>query len=307
MRHGRRWLALSCVVGLTGCTAGASRSASAPTQPITSTPVTSAKIGWARSDLAPVTQPYVAGGRFILYTALSGVLQVVALDPADGRTVWQATASGSSITPGVVPGIGVFGDTVTFLEPAGPDPTAKMVGVDGRSGTVKWTAEPAGQYFDWPLPCVDDPTAVCTTGGVTGTKSSRLVRFRAADGKPLPAPLISTTDVARQLGPDIFDPGTRSPEQLVAVNGATVAWRRPLASVFPLPGSSSDTGWDFDRVPALGLFVGSVGGPPVTATAGRIVSDLSKVATAGFRISDGTTIWRNPGSQYVCGIVHAPA
>jgi len=118
--------------------------------------------------------------------------------------------------------------------------------------------------------------------------------------------VISTTDVARQLGPNIFDPGTRSPEQIVATNGATVAWRRPLANMFPSPGYSTDTGWDFDRIPAVGLFVGSVGGPSVSATANQSVDDLSRAATAGFRMSDGTTIWRNPGTQYVCGVLPCP-
>src|SRR5262249_37039034 len=79
-----------------------------------------------------------------------------------------------------------------------------------------------------------------------------------------------------------------------------------LASVFPAPGLSTDNGWDFDRVPAAGLFVGSVAGPPVSSTGSSATIDLSRVMTAGFRISDGTAVWRDAGTLYACGWLPCP-
>jgi hypothetical protein len=93
---------------------------------------------------------------------------------------------------------------------------------------------------------------------------------------------------------------------LLAVSGASVAWTRTLASVFPAPGLSTDNGWDFDRVPAAGLFVGSVAGPPVSSTGSSATIDLSRVMTAGFRISDGTAVWRDAGTVYACGLLPCP-
>src|SRR5262249_49183058 len=72
-------------------------------------------------------------------------------------------------------------------------------------------------------------------------------------------------------------------------------WTRTLASVFPAPGLSTDNGWGFDRVPAAALFVGSVAGPPVSSTGSSATIDLSRVMTAGVRISDGAAAWRDAG------------
>ena len=74
----------------------------------------------------------------------------------------------------------------------------------------------------------------------------------------------------------------------------------PLASVFDLPGASTDWGWNIDRVTRLGLFVGSVGAKPLVFTQSRIVVDLSRAMIAGFRISDGALVWRDPGVTYMC-------
>lgn len=80
-----------------------------------------------------------------------------------------------------------------------------------------------------------------------------------------------------------------------------MAWTRTLASVFPAPGLSTDNGWSFVRYPALGLYVGSVRGPAVSHTDSTATFDLSSTMTAGFRISDGTAVWRDPGTFFECG------
>jgi hypothetical protein len=85
-----------------------------------------------------------------------------------------------------------------------------------------------------------------------------------------------------------------------------VVWRVALSKVFPETGFSTDNGWNFDRVPADGLFVGSVFGAPVSTTASQDVVDLSKTATAGFRIANGAEVWRDAGSTYICGPLPCP-
>lgn len=73
--------------------------------------------------------------------------------------------------------------------------------------------------------------------------------------------------------------------------------------MFPSPRASTDYGFNFDRIPTAGLFVGSVGVKPASAIPKvSAVSDLSQYMTAGFRISNGTVAWRDPGTEYACNI-----
>lgn len=291
----RRWAWLLAIAVLAaGCGA----------TPLTATPLHVQKptaVGWVRSDLRPVSQPELAGGLLVLYVAAGGGLQVDALNPKTGRTVWHASASPGGTTPGVAPVLGVAGSTVVFLSPVdNATQSAQVVGVDGATGRVLWRT-PTGVYTDWPAPCPDDPLDVCTTGFAQGGQETVALRFRASDGGPTGNTLISQSEGGRSVGPNLFDPGTRSPEMLLAVNGASVAWTRDLASVFTAPGLSTDNGWDFVLVPARGLYVGSVAGPPVSSTGSGATIDLARNMTAGFRVSDGTAVWRDPGTTFACG------
>ena len=257
-------------------------------------------VGWVRSDLKPVTQPELAGGVLVFYVEAGGGLQVAALDPMTGRTVWHDSASPGDTTPGVPPALGVAGSTVVFLRSVDNNVgSSQVVGVDAATGRQLWHT-PAGAFDDWPGPCPDDPLDICASGSLGQAGQTQALRFRADDGAPAGAALVSRSPGGRGLGPDLFDPGTRSPEMLLAVSGASVAWTRTLASVFPPPGLSSSYGWNFDRVPAAGLFVGSVAGTPVSSTDSSATIDLSRTMTAGFRISDGTAVWRDAGSIYAC-------
>jgi outer membrane protein assembly factor BamB len=297
----RRWLWLSAIAVLVaGCTGGTSHAPAAPTG-TTSVHAQRPTVGWVRSDLKPVTQPESAGGLVVLYVEAGGGLQVAALDPKTGRTVWHDRASPGDITPGVAPALGVAGSTVAFLSPVGNSTgSSQLVGVAAATGRQLWHT-PAGLFEDWPAPCADDPLDICTTGSPGQALQTLALRFRASDGAPAGAALVSRSPGGRALGPDLFDPGTRNPEMLLAVSGASVAWTRALASVFPARGLSSDYGWDFARVPAAGLFVGSVGGAPVRSTGSSATIDLSRPMTAGFRISDGTAVWRDAGTIFACG------
>lgn len=256
--------------------------------------------GWVRSDLRPVSQPFVAGCNFVVYDASGGALRVVALDAANGRTMWQARVTASGITPGVTPTLAVVGDTVAVIEGTAGSQMAQLVGLNASDGKTTWTS-PRGVFTGWPAPCADDLTAICVTGS-SGLQTQEL-RVNAATGAPLASPVVSPTPNGRDLAPNLFDPAIRNPDRLVAVSGGTVGWDHPLASVFNQPGLSTDWGWNFDRLPALGLFVGSVGGKPLSRTATTEVADLAGGMTAAFRIVDGAPVWRDPGSLYLCNVL----
>lgn len=312
----KRWPWLPAIVVLVaGCTSGSSHSSTAPAS-MASVHAQKPAAGWVRSDLKPVTQPESAGGVLVLYIEAGGGLQVAALDPKTGRTVWHDSASPGDTTAGVAPALGVVGSIVAFLRPVDNSTgSSQLVGVDAVTGRLLWHT-PTGMFEDWPVPCPDDRLDICTTGslmhgkqtvafragaGSLGQRQQTLaLRFRASDGAPAGAALVSRSPGGRGLAPDLFDPGTRNPEMLLAVSGASVTWTRTLASVFPSPRLSSDYGWDFDRVATAGLFVGSVAGAPVSSTGSSATIDLSRTMTAGFRISDGTAVWRDAGTLYAC-------
>jgi outer membrane protein assembly factor BamB len=262
--------------------------------------------GWARTDLIPVSMPQLAGGRLVLYAEGGGGIQVVGLDPKTGKTVWHDDASPGDTTPGVEPALGVAGSTVTFLRPVDNKMrSSQLVGVDAATGAQVWHT-PTGAFEDWPVPCPDAPSDVCATGSFGDAQQTLALRFRASDGTQVGAALIAQTFGGRRIGPDLYDPGVRDPEAMVAVSGDSVAWTRPLASVFSSQGDSTDWGWNFDRVPAVGLFVGWVGGPPVSYTATSATVSVARGMTAGFRISDGSMAWQDPGTLFACGLLPCP-
>ena len=308
MIRGKWAAAFSVVVFFAGCSSGGHSSARPSTRGA-NTSGTNAKTcsagssarGWVRSDLHPVTQPVVAGCDFVLYDAVGGDLRVVALDAATGRTVWQTGASSSAVTPGVSPRLAVTAGVVTILKAFGSGRTAQIVGLDERTGSlVSHSLRRSTDVNGWPEVCPDDATTVCATVSDPTNGQTAVWRFTAKTGKQLASPIISTTSSGRDVGPDLYDPGLRTPDMLVAVDRGSIAWRHPLASVFTEPGLSTDNGWNFDRVPKLGLFVGSVNGPPVSETTNSEVIDMSKTMTAGFRLRDGAPAWSNPGARYVC-------
>ncbi len=299
-----KWAALASVVVMcASCSGGhsspkaAGKTARGESTKCAEESTTPAKRGWVRSNLRPVSQPLVAACNFVFYDAHRGSLRVLALDAQTGRTAWAADASASSVTPGVMPALLAVGGVVVFFRSVGADQTAELVGVDARDGLTTWSSD-SFEFTGWPAPCPDDPAVICV-GGTIGPQT-QVMRFAAATGKPLKSPVVATETVGRDLGPNLFDSGARDPDELVAVSRGSVAWKQPLASVFNEPGLSSDNGWNFDRVPTAGLFVGSVGGPALSQTNTSAVIDLGRSMTAGFRIADGAAVWREPGTQYVC-------
>jgi len=295
MGAARRWTIVVAALALAACSGSGGGKAPVTTVPPRSTPA------WNRADLKPVTQPVVAGGLFVLYVAVPGGLGMVGLDPATGRSVWQVPASRAFTTPGVAPSVQVVGGSVLLYQAA--PKLDQLVALDPGSGARRWATQPTA-FTGWPDRCVDDPAAVCTAGILPGRRGNAL-RFAADSGRALPSPVISP-EAGRELGTNLYDSGLRDPELLVGTDGARVAWKQPLATIFTGPGLSTDNGWNLERIPAVGLFVGSVDGPPVRESATESAHDLANAMTAGFRIADGTPVWRDAGTRYVCSILPCP-
>ena len=288
-----------------GCSGGTPWSAAKTgnSAPVNAETCATATHGWVRSDLQPASQPVVAGCDLVVYDASHG-LRVVALDARDGHTVWQVASAVASVTPGVSPALMVVNGVVVMFADGGGAEKATLVGVDARSGAIRWHSAP-GAFSGWPTACPDEDTVVCVSNQDPLTGHTQVMRFAATDGHPLASPVISNA-AGRDLAPGLYDPGNRNPDLLVAVNGGAVAWDQPLGSVFTVRGLSTDNGWNFDRIPATGLFVGSVDGPPVSESANAAVIDLTRTMTAGFKITNGRPVWTDPGSQYVCSVLPCP-
>jgi hypothetical protein len=111
-------------------------------------------------------------------------------------------------------------------------------------------------------------------------------------------PIGSPTEPGREIGLGLFDPETRSPEVFDAVDRGRIVWRRPLSRIFTMPRPSTDAGWDVERIPNLGLFVGSVGSVPAGGIRAKTV-DLAVSQTVGFSMRDGHVLWRAKG-VYSC-------
>jgi outer membrane protein assembly factor BamB len=257
---------------------------------------------WRRADLDPVSQPAAVAGRLVVYVARRGGLDVAALDERTGSTIWSSKASPAENAPGQPPLLAVVGSRVVFFAPTGSPELARLVARDAGTGRVLWRSAPR-EFSAWPSVCPDEPTAICVS--VFAPEGTVALRFDAAHGRPRAGPVLSSTAGGREVGPGLFDGGGRKPERLVATQGTRLAWRRPLAAIFPLTGASTDWGWNFDRIRRVGLFVGNPGWPPIRRSRHRVTFDLARPMTAGFRIRDGAVVWRSHGS-YLCGYLRCP-
>src|SRR3954453_17596432 len=276
----RRTLALAAALTLT-CAAGASAQ----------TP------GWTRPDLKPVSQPVVAGDRVVLYVAADKGMRMLGLDAASGRTVWSVRASASEITPGEAPSLLVAGGAAIYFTKVA-DELSDLTAVDVETGTVRWRSD-RGYFAGWPATCPGEPTSICVPGEWQAMGAfPGLHRFDGATGDL--RSIIALGDSPRDVGDNLFDPGERDPERLVATGPNGVLWSRPLAAAFGR-GFSTDDGWNFSRYDALGLFVGSAGSR-ARSRGKRDVYDLAKAWTVGLRIADGHREWRRPG-WFECDIL----
>jgi hypothetical protein len=260
-----------------------------------------APAGWQRTDLRPVTQPALAGGLFVLYASAPGGLELIAVDPATGRTVWSHPASPAGTTQGVAPVVALTGPGIVFLAPA-TGTLGRLTDVDVRTGAVVWQSEPR-PFTTWPGACPDDPSAVCLSYQSNVVDSGAELRFDAATGRPLPFTRIAG-DGVRELGTGLLDPGDRFPDRLAAIRGGSIAWNRPADRIFG-HSVSSDNGWNFDRYADIGLYVGWLGPDPDAVSGQKLVTHLANNETVGFRIADGSVVWRARGA-YACFTLPCP-
>ena len=259
---------------------------------------------WQRADLSPVTQPVAAEGAFVFYDASGHHLHLVGLDARTGKTLWSKLASVSDITQGAALGLDHAGSKIIALLGASTDsPVARVSAVEAHSGKIIWSSRP-GTFSSVPALCADESSVVCAAGTLQNGRARGRLRFDLATGNALATSTVDGPGV-RDVGAGLIDPGGRSPDELVATKGAGTAWRVPLAGIFGA-GSSSDYGWNFDRLVQPRLFVGSVGFAPLKLTKTYEIVDLTKQVTAGFRISDGSLVWRNRGAILVCGPLPCP-
>jgi hypothetical protein len=242
----------------------------------------------------------------VFYAHHAGSLEVIALNARDGSTAWSAPASPSELTAGEAVELAVRAGTVFYLQGVkGQSATgaAQVVARSGASGAVLWRSA-VGFFATIPEICPDQSAAICINGSVPKVGWGEL-RLSAARGRLLSLVRMGTAAFpGRELGPDLFDPGSRHPEQLLAVRGGRIAWRRPLAAIFTLSHASSDGGWNFDRFGKLGLFVGSVETTPRFA-GGRYYKNLRPSMTVGVTLGAGRLAWGTRG-LYFCGPLPCP-
>jgi hypothetical protein len=255
-----------------------------------------------RVAIHAVSQPAPVGGRFVAYAANAGKLSLVGLDATTGRTAWSLPASPSGVAPGTAPEVAVVGNRVVYLQAVNGN-IATVAAADSATGASVWQSPP-GLFSDWPTVCPDEATAICVSGQLQDGSAAGVLRFDAATGRSVASAQVG--EQAREIAPNLFDVGQRNPELLVATSRSDVAWQRPLHAIFSLPGASTDYGWILDRIPRLGLYIGSISGPPLAQTSTRYAVDLSKAMTAGFRMDNGAVAWRDKGSEYLCGFLTCP-
>lgn len=261
--------------------------------------------GWSRVDLQPVTQPANVAGVLVVMVGVAERLKMMGIT-ASGRTLWTRPASRSVVPAGEPPSFAVAGSELLYLSPAGQrNNAAELTAMEAGSGRVLWHGAP--EYFrSWPAFCPGQPQVLC----LSGTPRSDLqdgveFRFDLKTGE-----LRGTVDLSdplvRLVSAGLFDLRAAKPEALAVAADTRLAWREPVATIFNRPGASMYWGWDFDRVDRGGLFVGSPGWAPTQESGLDTTFYLPNAMTAGFRISDGSVVWRDFGTSYVCDLLPCP-
>jgi outer membrane protein assembly factor BamB len=290
---------------MAGCTLGSSVPVGlpAPAEPSVR------EVVWRNREFAPVSQPVRVGDLVLVYgTRPQGGLDLYALDPTSGRTIWQRDAA-----PGRSPAwtrltVAARGQRVAYLSPAGPG-REQIVVADARTGQELVATDPAVYY---------GPLVPCGAGQWCATTLPQQPRVGAAvpgslfTVSPVTAEITDTQIPApglRMLGRGgLLEPGSRTPEVIGRIDGPT-QWVTPLADAFP-PRSTSDSGWDWEFFAPQGLFVGSYA-PPVTVTGpdpatARASRDLGAAVTVALDAATGRVTWRQPGAFACFGVLDLP-
>jgi outer membrane protein assembly factor BamB len=198
----------------------------------------------------------------------------------------------------VAPVLTVVAGSVIYLEPLAVPGSAQVVAAAADSGEILWRSGP-GFFSSWPTVCSDDIGSVCTTGNMAGAGDANTMRFDARTGR-IGAGVALAEDGGRELTSGLYSSQARDPELLIGAVRGHISWQRPIDEVFRFRGASTDYGWSFNEIRHEGLFVGSVGGPLRRVAGGKAALDMSRTATVGLRAVDGTVVWRDQGSYYLC-------
>lgn len=286
---------LLAVVVVAGCDGGDKPTAAKSSAP----PLVQA---WTRTDLKPIGQLTAVAGVAVGYVADNGRLQLLALDPATGRTLWQRAASPGEVVTGIPVTVAVVDDKVVYFraDPKG-NLFASMVVADPRTGEDLAATAPA--LFVSPPDECSNKTDVCTISRTSYQDRAVPHRLRMTDKQYVPE---NTGEPAgsRSIGPDgLTDLGTRKPETLAVVRGGTVLWKRPLAEAFPA-GFSTDHGWNWRLYAPQKLYIGSVYGDSTGTRDTTLTRDLATTsATAALSETDGAVVWRDGGSSLHCSSI----
>jgi outer membrane protein assembly factor BamB len=266
-----------------------------------SSPVDSAAAvkAWSRPDLTPVGQPVSVAGVAVGYVTDNTDLYLVGIDPATGNTLWKQNASPGEVTPGIGISPSVVGDKVAYLRPdSAGNLYARLVVADPRSGEDV-ASTPALLFDSLPLAC-SNHVDVCTASRASYNDTAQLHRLRVASDQYV-AENPGVPPGARNIGESgLLDLAIRNPEMMGLVRDGHLIWKRNLSDAFPA-GFSTDHGWTWTLYPAPHIYAGSVYGPTSGSTTAGFHDDLAATdASAGLSETDGTVMWRDPGSAVNC-------
>jgi hypothetical protein len=134
-------IVILCILGLTGgfmITSGGNRP------------------GWIDSSLRVVGSPVTADGVVVvLDVSANQQLQLAAINPKNGASLWTRAFSASEITAGVAFEPTALGNTVLDLAPAAgsDDPSVTVEGLDAATGNVMWSVPQRLVLSDAPAVC----------------------------------------------------------------------------------------------------------------------------------------------------------
>ncbi|MHB8219118.1 MAG: hypothetical protein ACYDHU_02180 [Acidimicrobiales bacterium] len=219
----------------------------------------------------------VSGYRWLIVTLTVVILALGAV------IVVQTTGSeGTSMSKlHVVAGpVAVVDGMTVDLAPGGGRGSVIAEGVSISSGTVAWRRA-AGTMTSPPSACAGH-RYFCVIG------QGRLQLLSPTTGTVVR----TVTGVERTLNVDLFEL-TGTPETWGQIGSSgSVAWIRPLSSIFG-PGYSSNYGWDIFS--AGGIDYGSVTAVPQGSS-----DNLGRSKTVGFSSATGKVVWSLPGESE-CG------
>jgi outer membrane protein assembly factor BamB len=254
--------------------------------------------GWSDGSLDVVGSPVAANGVVVLLNVTSRhQLELSAVNPSNGSTIWSHPFSVSGITPGVAFGPTVLDGTVLDLAPAqsSSDPTVTIKGVNVTTGRVRWS-DPDAILSDAPAVCPGDQE-FCVAAFDSDT-TNVLVGIDPGTGRldgairgPIRNMAVPQPGSTTEGG--LWQTDASSPTLMQVSADGRAAWTRTVASLFGGNQYDPNYGWDF--LIKGDLDVGSIANAPV----GNVLP-LDNFKTLGISEADGTVKWSASG-YYDCG------